>query len=89
MPELPKIQVLHPFLLCAAHALPRAEWIDTPAFQILGVQAGMTRAIEYLSLDVTERLHRSRATGRHPPETNRSPGEPPDLQAEDEWLGEK
>lgn len=56
--------------------------------QILGVQAGMTRAIEYLSLDVTERLHRPFPVGQHPPVANRSSQEPTGRHAENERRGE-
>ncbi|CAM9582807.1 unnamed protein product, partial [Laminaria digitata] len=57
--------------------------------KILGVQAGMTRAIEYLSLDVTERLHRPYpTTGQHPPAASRLSGEALGRHAEDERAGD-
>ena len=73
----PNFSVLRRHYCGCARVLSRMPYapfsgVDAPQ-QILGVQAGMTRAIEYLSLDVTERLHRPCPVGQHPPVANRSP----------------
>lgn len=49
----------------------------------------MTRAIEYVSLDVTERLHRPFPTGQRPPVVGRSSEEPLGRLAGDERGGER